>query len=517
MRSPIHGLDPPYRLRSNIVYFHDWRHVQPGGYGWLGPDGEKIKMMGPGPVPEMHYVYCDIPLGISLRAMPAQKTEPVLSAASTGDCSLFNGSLISEDGIYRLWYESWLDEHFKEGTAGSSNALRYAESADGIHWKQPKVAPEKYRKDKKNRNIVYGGELTPTTGFHGGCVFKDPDAPKGERYKSFHLGSIDTRRLAAYRKKRPHDIDPMVEKYLETRKKAHGALYGAVSPDGIRWKAIRNPVLVQMSDTHNICEYDPVLGKYVAYIRTWVARRRTIGRTISDDFRHFEFPEEVFWPDAMQKPYNTWYANGKTTMPRASDYHIMFPMRWDLTTDRFSFHLAVSPDNVIWSHVPGGAVCEPGDRNGWDAGVVAPGHGMVELPGDRIGILFTGTPVPHKYPRQPPFGAAAWAYWTKGRLVALQAPEEGSFALHPLLFDGRKVLLNVRTAMTGYVQVEAVGVDGNTLPGRTFDDCDCISGDHIDRLVTWHGESDLGHQDGTEVTLRIRLRNAELFSVEFSV
>jgi len=193
----------------------------------------------------------------------------------------------------------------------------------------------------------------------------------------------------------------------------------------------------------------------------------------------------------------------------------MFPLRWSLPEDRFDFHLAASPDGVVWNFVPGGPVCKPGQPGDWDAGVVAPGLGLVPLPGDRMGILFAGSPVPHKYPRRPPLGALAWAWWPKGRLVALQAALEGSFKLYPLRFKGRGVRLNFRTAPTGYVQVEALGANGKVLPGRSFTDCDRLVGDQIDKVVTWQGEADLGHPPDSAVTLRFRLRSAELFSVEF--
>lgn len=49
-RSPLDGLEPPFTLRSNIVYFHDWRYVFTGAHAWLGPDGNEVAMMGPGPV-----------------------------------------------------------------------------------------------------------------------------------------------------------------------------------------------------------------------------------------------------------------------------------------------------------------------------------------------------------------------------------------------------------------------------------------------------------------------------------
>ena len=518
--SPLYGLEPPFTLRSNIVYFHDWRYVFTGEPGWVGPGGKEVAPMGPGLVPRMGYQYRDMPLGVSLNAQPAAQSEVVFSASVLNECRLHGGSLIHEDGVYRLWYETVLSAIFKEGMYkrahyydALSNDLRYAESTDGINWKLPHVAKRKL-KGRRNRNVVLGSALTPGRGYHGGCVFKDPHAPARERYKTFFLGRASVPMIEAYRKKWPDDL-PASVLALRRKNQPSAAMLGATSSDGITWKAVREPLLFHTSDTQQSCEYDPALGKYVAHIRITMLRRRSIGRSVSDDFRHFQLPEVIFWPDATQKPYNTWYGNGKTTMPGAPDYHIMFPLRWDLTRDRFSFHLAASPDNVTWGLVPGGAVCEPGASGSWNGGGVWPGHGMVDLPGDRMGILYNGIPTPHKHPRRPPYGHFGWAYWDKGRLVALEAKEDGAFALFPLIFEGRSISLNLRTARTGYVQVEALDSDGNVLPGRSFDACDRICGDSLDRTVTWRSESDLGHREGTAVQLRFRLRNAELFSVEF--
>jgi len=79
------------------------------------------------------YEYRDMPLGVSIETEPARKSECVLHAKMTGDVALFGGSLIKEDGVYRLWYEAWLKDDFEKGDAGQCNALRYAESEDGFH------------------------------------------------------------------------------------------------------------------------------------------------------------------------------------------------------------------------------------------------------------------------------------------------------------------------------------------------------------------------------------------------
>ena len=50
-----------------------------------------------------------------------------------------------------------------------------------------------------------------------------------------------------------------------------------------------------------------------------------------------------------------------------------------------------------------------------------------------------GFPVPHKYPRSQRTGAIAYAWWPKGRLVALEALEEGEFSTPQLVFTGLKL------------------------------------------------------------------------------
>ncbi len=65
------------------------------------------------------------------------------------------------------------------------------------------------------------------------------------------------------------------------------------------------------------------------------------------------------------------------------------------------------------------------------------------------------------------------------------------------------------------VEVKATGADGKLLPGRTFDDCVVLTGDRLEKPVTWRGQDGLGLPDDQPVTLRFRLRASELFNVRF--
>ena len=61
-----------------------------------------------------------------------------------------------------------------------------------------------------------------------------------------------------------------------------------------------------------------------------------------------------------------------------------------------------------------------------------------------------------------------------------------------------------------------MGEDGNTVAGRSFDNCDPISGNDLNRLVTWKGDSDIKIPENTPVKLRFQLIKTDLFSVRFN-
>ena len=508
MPSPYHGIHPPFRLPSNVVLFHDWRYVNTGTVRWHTEDGSGVPLFATEPHPPVRLDTPLLPTGIRLRAQMAEKSEPVISAGAD-EIMLFGGSLIREGGMYRLWAESWPIDTFESSRGGEHNLVRYFESDDGVEWRAPKLGVIE-RNGSRANNIVYGAPMTgDSVGYHGGCVFLDPSASPSERYKAWHLGLVQEEKAKRWVAKRPWAAD--MNRPLASAR----GLYGATSPDGISWTPIPEPMVLQSSDTQNVCAYDVVRKAYVAYCRTWFFHRRTIGRMESPTFSDFPLPEEVLWPSAAMEPHDLWYNNAKTIMPGTVDYHVMFPMRWRLVGDSFDFHLATSPDGIIWQVLPGGPVCEPGPAGAWDQGVVVPGVGLVDLPGDRTGMLIEGSPVPHKHPRVAPLGKLAWATWPRERLAALEAPEHGFFATWPLAFDGRTVVLNLKTSFAGHVRVAACDGSGRPLPGRGFDDCDIVSGDTARRTVTWHGEADIGHAEGAPVMLQFQLREASLYSIRF--
>ena len=87
---------------------------------------------------------------------------------------------------------------------------------------------------------------------------------------------------------------------------------------------------------------------------------------------------------------------------------------------------------------------------------------------------------------------------------------EGEFWTVPIRPSGRQIRLNFRAPMAGKV---GIGIEG--IAGRSASDCDPLTGDWSDKVVTWNGDSDISAPEGQSIVLHVKLRSAELFSIAF--
>lgn len=230
-------------------------------------------------------------------------------------------------------------------------------------------------------------------------------------------------------------------------------MFGATSPDGMRWKPVAEPLALHCSDTANNAYYDVTLQKYVWYgrINSWY-ERRCIARSETDDFRRFPFPRIIVRPDAGEEPWKDWYTNAKTVYPGTSSQHLMFPAQFRRIDEASEIHLFSSADGIYWDHVPGGPVIVQGPHGRPGDTWLRAWRNLVDLSEDRVGLMCDAELLPHKYPRRAGNRhrevnrpTTFWATWPKGRLSAIQAEEYGSFQAHQLKIRGRKLLLNFET------------------------------------------------------------------------
>jgi hypothetical protein len=518
----------PYELAGRRLVFTTWRFVRPGRLGWYDDRGRAVTVTGDQGPWEAHFQSIDQPTGIRLRVQPAQRTRLGLEpehAWEAGGLRLV--TWLQEGRTIRAW-----------GTCGpqrSDEYLCYVESDDGVTWRRPRL--DLYEHGGNRGNNLLG----PADEF--GNVFVDPAAPAGERFKWIVASEITREQYDRYRARRPEAWDPAADRVDAPASATHVgagnlimALRGAVSPDGLRWTVLPEPLVVQHTDTEVVGYYDSQLRKYVAFVRDWDvgARsrrpglpddrglswigvgRRAIGRAETEDFRAFPLSEIVLAPGPEMDPTDVLYTNCYTTVPGAPDHHLMFPAVWHTASDTTSIILASSADGKVWHYLPGDPVLETAPFGEWDGGCVFASPNLVELANGSWALRYRGYNVPHKYPRRGPWRwEVGLAVWPHGRLVALEAPQQGQFATVALLPPGRRLRLNARTLRTGSVAVEVARLDGTPIPGRGFADARPIVGDHAGAVATWSGTDDLGHEEGAPVMLRFRLRQAQLFGLEF--
>jgi hypothetical protein len=504
-RSPLLAADPfagldhdarnGYTTRPPRQFlFTDLRHIDPADIVWMSPAGKPIHVIPSEPRPVRAVANtdaCQLPHGIRLVAQPASKEGPI-----KGDLP---SQLIYDDGLYRSWrikpnYPPGKNLGSYSTATPGSLMIRYGESKDGYAWSHRNVDEVK---------------VSGVTGIDGEHFFVDPRGPAEERYKCLYHAKVLANTDALWQQ-----YQKLHPRYRDIRLGPGNinCLFGLVSPDGLHWKSIPEPLMIHYGDTDNTVYYDQWLEKYVLYTRLYNMDRRLIARAESDDFRHWTPVVPILGP-TLEEPFsNDIYTNGRTNYPGCPDQHLMFPMHYRRYTQTSEVHLYTSVDGIRWDRVPGGPVLTPGDPGQWDGEYIAAGKGMVPLGTDWVAVPYMGTDHPHKYPRWPGVisHGVGWARWRKGRLAALVADEEGVFQTFVVPVTGTQLRVNAKVHRAGEIRVGLVATDG-----RSVGECDPIIGDSVAHPVTWRGDAGLKRDQGNSVRLLFTLRAAELFGFEW--
>ena len=219
-------------------------------------------------------------------------TEPLLKADRPWEERSIGLNQVMRIGDqWHLWYIAY-DRNCRIGS--EDRYLCYARSKDGIRWEKPSLGIYSH-KGNKNNNIL-GHSLS------FGTIIFDENAPPAERFKG--VGA----RL----------VEPQRECWI----------YGATSPDGLRWKVLDEFLLKKNSDTGNICIHDGDV--YRLYVRMWsgwsdrpYTGKRVVGYTESATFGDFPDPVVILKPD-KDDPSDFHIYNSATTKIK-DDLYLMFP------------------------------------------------------------------------------------------------------------------------------------------------------------------------------------------------
>ncbi len=401
---------------------------------------------------------------------------------------------IFRDGdLFRMYYRAshWDTETKKET---HREVTCYAESRDGIHWVKPKLGLFEFNGSREN-NIVVDG-----LGTHCFVAFKDgnPACPPESRYKGISRGR------------------PVGKK----------GLYVFESPDGIRWKLMRNePVITEGEfDSQNLAYWDAHTLHYREYHRSFVNGIRAIMTSTSSDFIHWTKPVLLTYQEGI--PMQHLYTNAVQPYGRAPHLFIGFPTRYlPEEGQRVEPTLMTSRNGLLFHRwlepvVPESA---PKDRGGNRSNYMA--WGLVEIPGRPNHLSVYAT---EAYYTGPDSRVRRFEYRKDG-FVSLRGDAQGGVLITKLFKLGPqagRLTLNYSANQGGQVRVGLYQPNGTAIPGHSLSECQPLTGDQLNQTVMW--KSIIGNNVGKAITdishlsrkypavrLRFELKNADLFSLQF--
>jgi len=445
---------------------------------------------------------------------PANKFEgnPVLWPSESWEPKLavLYGSVIQDEGKYKMWYKS--------GTG-----VGYAESSDGIKWFKPRLDLVKVDGQKTNllflkREEFKGPEAFPTFWEPFGVYKDEKDPDPQRRYKMGFLSII-----------RPYD-GPRRDPFHPTDRRGLGV---AGSPDGIHWKLINAFATEAICDGATHWMFDPSRRNYVLYGRTkrtlpevesawskydWYEEYhsgRAVARLESADFLNWDFTEPASAPVVLTADIND--------EPGTEIYSMMvFPYESLYIGLVQVFHarpeacyldvqLAVSHDSLSFTRVGDRTPFIPvGPIGGWDRFNLSLANNPPILVGDELRFYYGGRTYRHSpYKGKdtgPAGGGIGFAAIKKDRFVSLQASFDGGEILtKPLKLAGSHLHFNAKSDF-GEILVEVLDLEGSIIAGSKP-----VKGDGLDIVADWKNGSLENLK--APVVLRFTLKNACLFAV----
>jgi hypothetical protein len=401
-------------------------------------------------------------------------------------------TVLHDGPLYRLYYRGSTGA----GSDGSNKEVTcYAESQDGIVWKKPELGLFEVGGSKAN-NVVLAG-MAPYS--HNFCPMIDPrkDVPKDQRYKA--LAGLGRGGLAAF-----------------------------ASADGLRWRKLRDePVLTKGAfDSQNVPFWSEHEQRYLCYFRVFVKGIRRIARATSEDFLHWSEPELMDYGD---RPIEHLYTNQTSPYFRAPHLYVgiaarFMPGRQVLSAEQAKA-IRVDPgyfkdcSDAVLLTTRGGHHYERTFMEGFLCPGIGAENWVSRTNYPALNVVPTGPREMSFYVNQnygqPTSHLRRYTLRLDG-FACLRAPYDGGeLVTKPLTFTGKELSLNFATSAVGGIRVEIQDVAGTPLPGYTLADSVETIGNEIDRVVRWKLGGDVSSLAGKPIRLRLVMRDARLYALQF--
>jgi hypothetical protein len=432
----------------------------------------------------------------------------------------------AEPKKYRMYYiaqagPSQFDTNEVNGQTLPQHATlpAYAESEDGIHWERPVLGQRSFNGINETNLLDFNRGMS----FEAGVLHDPHDPDPARRYKLFYWDQkamLMPHGRLVYQGWGDNSLATVLndnDEVIYSEPYNDWGLDVAFSPDGVHWTRHPEPVLHCYSDTGQSVLYDERLQRYVAFGRFNLSKPRGggifnlgrgVARMTSDDFIHWSDPEPVLCADEGDP------AGFQINSMPIDLYEGLYVgllenfVQGVSATHCGPLQLACSRDGGQWTRVADRfEFLPPGEKGAWDDIGVRPGSAIVPIGDDRIGIYYCSGR------RGESFCAGiGLATWRRDGFVSLHAgPEGGEVLTRQTYINGPRLYLNLAAA-DGEAQVQICDVQGRPFP------------DH-EAPATVRGDATALAADfpfaftdivGTTVTLRITLRNADLFSYWFA-
>jgi len=406
------------------------------------------------------------------------------------------GSVLKEDGLFRMWYFVMPDARSRDMHEGGDHPLvAYAESDDGIHWRKPDLG------------------LTGQRRFPGNNLLALPGGVNGVVHA---LPGSDFKYLASTIQIMP--LEPGVSD-------AHGFTFNGggtylfASDDGLTWRQLIDKPFISHGDVASLVA-DPARGRYLFYQKVGLMhgldmRRSFVGMESCDGVHWVGHEGPGNWRECfMADDYDDLLAAQAGL--RIADYYSiacypvndlyvavgsMFfmssPLRFKFAQNPFgiaSLRLSFSHDGMHWRHPKGRpewmGLGEPGDL---DAGFLVTASTFVEH-GDDLLLYYGGSVYDHGWCVNEDFSLRdgvpledqrdsariGLARLKRDRFAGFRATYRGHItAVEERGRLGNALFVNADTPK-GCVRVEiAEAWKTDPLPGFTFDDCVPITVDAV--------------------------------------
>ena len=487
-----------------------------------GLRGEKADR--PVPIGSRLELFIDDDLIDEMRGVVQELHSPIPREVSVGvdkpwESPHIGYATVFQDGdLFRMYYRAMN----ASTTDVWPSSTAYAESRDGIVWEKPALGVIDFRGSIATNVVWSEGQTTNPSAGNVLCPFKDgnPAAPPEQRYKA-----------------------------LTPWKGYPNALFSLVSPDGLRWRKMRDePTITGFppSEMTNHPFWDTRLGRYAAYVRLWTREGHMKGvrsavRTLSEDFLHWSEPEWVTFGQAPEEHLYTFPPVQYSRAPHiylslckryvpppegVSEYAEGFLLtsgrKWPACASRNTWvgwygqdHgisdgvLACSRDGLRWKRYVEAFIRPGRDGQNWTDRNFMIASGVLQTAPDELSIYY----IEHYLHTTARIRRASLRL---DGFVSIRAKyPAGHMITRPLVFAGAELVINYATSAAGSVRVEVQDEQGRGIEGFQLDQCPEIYGDEIERVVSWSGGSHVGALAGRPVRLKFALQDADLYAMRF--